>query len=198
MRMRANQKRLPRLLTRFGGGEGRKGSIAVEFALIFPLLILLGMAIADLIIYTRDVRRADHLNAKVAELAATHPAFDNAARASIQRALSIYNTQLNGRDLRVDIVSVEKTGGALREAFPTTNLHGGSTGISWRNYLSDDHFVDGEVAIVVSTRLVSNTITSLLVRLEQPYSVTTAVQPFYSRSYDYADGYVDHAYHNVQ
>ena len=194
----ANQNRLSCLLTRFWGGEGRKGSLATEFALVFPVMLLFFTAIADLIVYTRDVRRADHLNTKIAELAATHPAFDDGARASIERALSIYTTQLGGRDLRVDIVSLKKVEGTLQEAFATTNLYGGPTGFEWRDHLSDDFYVEGEVAIVVSTRIVSNTMMSLLARLETPYSVTTGVQPFYSRTYEHKHGYVDHAYYNVQ
>lgn len=178
--------------------DNTSGLAVTEFALIAPLLIMFMGVVFEVgrgwLEYQNFVSTVDN----TARWAARFPAFEARVRTGIPSYISRSTARIDTKTLDLTLRSASKSASGVVLAFSAYNFYGNTSDVNWSTVLDSENFKIGEVAVVITGRYWYKPFFAIFGNYSIKFEYGVAINPFFSRSYNYLTGDSDWKYYNVR
>lgn len=175
----------------------RVGVAAVEFALLLPLLLLFYTVLFETGRGWLAKRKFNVAIESAARYAVRYPQFDSTVRQGLPLVVGRTLAPLGTNGLNLSLVSARMDRGEARVVF-THAFFGNAVDIPWRHLVNPALFAQTEPVVIVVGRYSYDPILFGNVTGPIVFETAIAVNPFFSRSYEYESGVTDFDFFNVR
>ena len=185
---------MTRAFSRFRRLRDDRGTVAVEFGLIAPLLITLLFGAVEFTRLWMAHRQFEATVTGIARHLARYPEYDVRVRAyapPIARALMPFGSTAG---LNMVVYSLKKQAAGMALVFPAHTLFGGDPGIPWTNAVKSANYVLDEAVIDVAASYRYTPLVAFGSRLGYTFKKSYIILPSFNRSYPWNEGAVADKY----
>ncbi len=176
----------------------RSGVAAVEFALLAPLLVLFYTAVFETGRGWLAYMKFESTVQNAARYAARYPEFERRVRVNLPLIIREALAPLAADELKLTLFSLKMSGGKVSTVFAPYAFYGAVSDIDISTVVTPGLFTEGEAVIaLVGSYSYRPIIFDSIVRTIT-FEKSIALNPFFSRSYEYNKNDADWDYYNVR